>query len=67
MTREVWRIYWRAQRITVRETAKAFEDMVIHGRGFTKKGDYGEWCRDGSDVLRHVPLTEMYITEDRAR
>lgn len=61
MTREAWRRWWRADRIIRRETAKASRDMLLYGTGFTRKGDFGEWKRDGSDVMQRVDPREVFL------
>lgn len=60
MTRAAWRAFYRAMRITRRESEKAFMDAVVFGTGWTKAGDHGEWKRDGSDIVRHVPTLEVW-------
>lgn len=61
MTRAAWRIYWRANRIIARETARSLGDAMIFGAGFMRWGDFGDWRRDGSDVVRFVPASEVFL------
>jgi hypothetical protein len=63
INREEWHTLHRAARIIVRETAKATQDMMIFGTGATQWGDLGEWQRDGSDMLRHVPIEDIWATQ----
>lgn len=60
MTKEIWRVLWRAQRIARREAAKAFVDQMCFGTSFIKYGDFGEWRRDGSDVAKYIPAFEVF-------
>lgn len=61
MTKEVWRVLWRAQRIARREAAKAFVDQMGFGTSFIKYGDFGEWRRDGSDVAKYIPASDVFM------
>lgn len=63
MTREQWRAVWRAQRIVLRELAKARDDMMLFGTSFVKHGNGGAWQRDGSDIARRVPPSAVYAGE----
>lgn len=63
MRRPLWRAMWRAERIVRRETEKAFMDSVVFGAGYTQPGDLGEWRRDGSDIVRHIPTPDIWKAE----
>lgn len=65
MKRREWKIEWRRQRIVRRESLKATLDQIIFGTGFVKYGAMGEFQRDGSDVARHIPADQVFLTLER--
>lgn len=38
-------------------------DSVVFGAGYTQPGDLGEWRRDGSDIVRHIPTPDIWKAE----
>jgi hypothetical protein len=53
--RAAWKFWWRQQRIIRRESNKAATDTVLFGSGFVEIGP------DVPDLIRHVPLKQVYI------
>ena len=58
--RKLWRVWWRARRIMIRECCKATDDAVIFGTSFVKHGAGGTWQRDGSDIAQRIAPSSVY-------
>lgn len=62
MNRQVWKRWYRQQRIVRRESAKASIDMLIHGVGFLRISEDGFVNHIRADAVRDPDPRDMIFT-----